>query len=421
MVHKYNLVPFAEHSVNATGIDNRNMMPDEHSMQIMWAGWSLISFLAAFICIMIFAAVLVSKEARKSGFNLYLAALMVPDIFFSLNCGITCAMNHAKRMYVSVFMCKYQTFYCTFGIAGSFWLNAVVAHEVYKVLKQKPGLGVFRGPSTKGVVYKSLAVYLFTTLVSSLPNWGVLPISGFPIRGLACIATWDNLEEELFFWFVFYPLSAGIPAVCCFYIAYRCWREKLLVVNRKGVWVQSPDDAMVRSIAYKRKAREGRQLVFYFARIFLVVIAMWVPCGFPALPVPHPPVSSATGSAPTRSPPPPSAAPDPFASRASEPATPIADPRLPGPPNRSHHLLLRRRDARPLGLLVRCVVGPSTGVHVCCRQPDQAGRARGGHGAGVLPEGAGHGGQELKPRAGRCGPAQGGGTRCKGLERHLPG
>jgi hypothetical protein len=383
MVHKYNLVPFAEHSVNATGIDNRNMMPDEHSMQIMWAGWSLISFLAAFICIMVLAAVVVSKKARKSGFNLYLAALMVPDIFFSLNCGITCAMNHANRMYVSVFMCDYQTLYSTFGIAGSFWLNAVVAHEVYEVLKQKPGLGTYVGPSTTAVVCKSTTVFVFTLLLSSVPTWGVLPISGFPIRGLACVATWNNLEEELFFWMVYYPLMAGIPAAYCFYIAYRCWREKLLIVNRKGVWVQSPENAMQNSIVFKRKAREGRQLGFYFARIFLVVIAMWIP-GPPAnhlpsprhLPAPPAPPASVTGSPPLTL-----ASPPPFLAR-------------------SHHLLLRRRDPQPLGLLVWRVVGPSAGLHVCCHRPDQARRARGRHGPVVLP--VVHDAHELEPRAGCC-------------------
>jgi hypothetical protein len=46
----------------------------------MWMAWSIISFIAAFCSCSPCIAVLSSRKARASVFNLYLAAFMMPDL-----------------------------------------------------------------------------------------------------------------------------------------------------------------------------------------------------------------------------------------------------------------------------------------------------------------------------------------------------
>jgi hypothetical protein len=116
----FHLVPAVDLAANASIYERRHGLPDASVTQIMWALWSALSFLAALACCLVHLVVIASPRTRSSAFNLCIAALMVPDVMFSLNCGITCLLNHLQGSYVSVAMSHYQTFYKVFGICGSF-------------------------------------------------------------------------------------------------------------------------------------------------------------------------------------------------------------------------------------------------------------------------------------------------------------
>jgi hypothetical protein len=86
---------------------------------IMWISWFVISISVAIFVLIVFISVLVNRKVRKSSFNQYLLFLMLPDIFYSASCGITCALNAAAGHVRSEAMCSFQSFYIIFGISKS--------------------------------------------------------------------------------------------------------------------------------------------------------------------------------------------------------------------------------------------------------------------------------------------------------------
>jgi len=294
---EYNLVPASEIPANASHYEWMRGMPDVADMQFMWASWSAVSFVAAASSAAIFVGVLSSPKARASSFNLYLVMLTVPDFVFSINCAVTCALNFSSRFYISVQMCHWQAWYLTFGIAGSFWLNAAVAAEVHNLLKHTKRLMAYHPPSHRTVLARCLAICAFCAVVSSWHSWRVLPLKTSPVHGLACIANDHDRHSTFFFWLAYIPMVAGLPTAYASYIAIDCWRRSLLsftkatpgIQGSPGVSVAPPDgascigmvamDALQQQI-HARRSRQARQLSIYFGRIFLSVLAMWVPSTF---------------------------------------------------------------------------------------------------------------------------------------------
>ena len=90
---------------DASRYDLIRAAPSQEELGVMWIVWSLVAGISAVFCIVVLCAVLYSyaKGSREgtSPFNLYLAALMLPDIFFSANCAVTCALNFSHHGYFS--------------------------------------------------------------------------------------------------------------------------------------------------------------------------------------------------------------------------------------------------------------------------------------------------------------------------------
>ena len=82
----------------------------------MWLFWVLITSVVTSFCFVLFASLLVNKKTRRNSFNLYLVFLVTPDMFFSGLCCINCALNIAKGEFYSEKWCRFQDFYCMFGI-----------------------------------------------------------------------------------------------------------------------------------------------------------------------------------------------------------------------------------------------------------------------------------------------------------------
>jgi hypothetical protein len=290
---QYNLVSAFDLPANASLYEWKRGMPDPVEMRVMWAGWSVVSVVAAVSSGAIFIGILSSPKARASSFNLYLVMLAVPDFIYSSSCTLTCALNFFNRFYTSVQMCDWQAWYLTFGIAGSFWLNAAVAAEVHTLLKQTKALRDYHPPSHRTVLVRCLAIYALCAAVSSWHMWWFLPLQASPAYGLACIADNNDQSSTLFLYFAFIPMVAGIPSAYAIYIAVDCWRKDLLNFNkitpmRRGSRVLAappssspPGDAsaldVMRRQVHARKSRQARQLSNYVGRIFLAVIVMWVP------------------------------------------------------------------------------------------------------------------------------------------------
>jgi len=244
----------------------------------MWVGWAITSFLAAASTGTVLVGVLSSRKARSTAFNLYIAGLMVPDFVFSLSCGLTCALNHAHDGFVSDAMCEWQSVYIVFGFAGSAWMNALPAREVYVLLCKSAHLEKYTPPSTKTVLLQIAAVFSFSLFLATWTLWGVLPHQANAIGGLACLPVEYSVASTLFFWLAFAPAFIGIPTVYTLYVAFRVWRGTLITIRPRVSSAVAPSVFQTRAV--RARNRQARALTLYFARIFVVYIGMWLPAVF---------------------------------------------------------------------------------------------------------------------------------------------
>eukprot|EP00967_Tisochrysis_lutea_P007916 scaffold9443_cov29-Tisochrysis_lutea.AAC.1 len=275
----------SELPANATHYEFTRAMPDLISRKIIWGWWGMASLLAAGASSSIMAGVTASPKARSSAFNIYLVALAVPDFVGSFFCAFTCWINFSYEVYTGGdLMCAWQTGATTFGIAGSFWMNALVAREIHTLLRKTHAMRLYTPPTHRMVVLKSSAVLCMAALFSSLHLWG-LPFKHFPIHGLACVASYYDHTSSLFVYFAVLPLVAGIPTCYICFIAFDCWRRKLLrleTTNRIQQATKGSQRMRGTSEPYSQqrlvqRRRQARELTLYYSRIFVAVLVIWVP------------------------------------------------------------------------------------------------------------------------------------------------
>jgi hypothetical protein len=90
-----------------------------------WIIYSSIALVVAAFVLLVLISILVNRGVRRQPFNLFLIFLMIPDFVFSFLCGINCALNAAHGDYISEKWCRFQAFYCVWGI-GVYNLLCVV-------------------------------------------------------------------------------------------------------------------------------------------------------------------------------------------------------------------------------------------------------------------------------------------------------
>jgi len=120
---------------NSTRFDQASAAPTDEELEIQWIGTATISSIVAFFNFLLMISILRVKEVRNKSFNCYILAVLFPDFQFALSCAITCSMNAVKGLYVGEAMCGWQTWYAVFGFAASCWMNAVISHQLYTMLK----------------------------------------------------------------------------------------------------------------------------------------------------------------------------------------------------------------------------------------------------------------------------------------------
>jgi len=222
----------------------------------MWSGWAGIALIAGALNLLLFISMLCSKPVRNNTFNVYLMAIMFPDIVFSVGCGITCLMNAVYGQYWSHWMCNLQQFYFVFGLGANAWMNAVIAYQLHTMLCFSSYRRRFKPPTRQRVLQHTAIVYLY---VCFLGTWGLIERPWFPFHadaalGLVCMPLDQDMASSIVFWLVFLPLFMGIPIS---YVQWVCWD------------------------VYRRRlmppAGKSRTLTVYFARLIISFLIMWTP------------------------------------------------------------------------------------------------------------------------------------------------
>lgn len=248
-----------EADLNSTNsrYDNIVAGASDHNRVIQWAVYSAISLTVAMFVLVVFLSILSNRKVRRRPFNLYLVYLIVPDLVFSLFCGVNCAISAARGDYASAAWCRFQGIYCVWGIGSNAWLNAVIARHVHQMLVCSHSMKRYFAPPRKQVLMESTAVYVWLAFLSSWPFIDFLPHRLRLSAGLTCLPHEYDTASTIFFWLVFMPCFALIPTTYALYVATDVWRRQLL-----------PPEGRKRNVAV------------YFFRLTVVFLLMWLPSIF---------------------------------------------------------------------------------------------------------------------------------------------
>ena len=139
-------------------------------------------------------------------------SVVFPDFQVSLSCSITCTINAINRSYVSEAMCGWQTWYSVFGFAASCWMNGVISHQLYTMLKLSHFWGRYNAPTIQYVAKQTLIVFFYAACLASVATWNLfgLPYKGGLYQGYACVPKDYNNASTIFFWLGFLPLCVLI-------------------------------------------------------------------------------------------------------------------------------------------------------------------------------------------------------------------
>lgn len=261
---------------NATVYDLRSATPGAAMSRAIWATWASVGTLSAIASTTLIVAIASSPRARAPVLNLYIAALFLPDVVYSVDWVVTCLCNLAGNRYASAALCELQSFCTVFGVMGSLHINAVIALEVHRLLSATRDFSIYVPPTRRSALLHCLGVFAWCTFVSSWPAWG-LGIDVLAMRGVMCVPTLPTAPVPTFFFFpLFFVCAAVIPLCICLRIAYLCWWGGLLRLEAKVGEVSLAQSQGCSSQAYLRRVHNARAISLFFKRI-LVCLFIWQP------------------------------------------------------------------------------------------------------------------------------------------------
>jgi len=231
--------------------------PSDAELNTMWEILVAITVVCSVATFIILSGIAASPTARRSTFNIFIWFLVLPDFIFSAFCLITCAINRwapEHGVENSEIMCEWQSMYCTFGLCANPWMNAVTAHELYRLLYANKWAKTYVPPSKCELVRTIGLVFAWSIFVSAWVLFPYWPHQTHIISGMACFPAEYSSASTPFFWGLYIPSILLIPMM---YIAGVC----------VAIWWQG----------LVKQASRARALAIFFARITLVFALFWVP------------------------------------------------------------------------------------------------------------------------------------------------
>jgi hypothetical protein len=264
--------------------------PDEATARAIWIVWAACAGLSILFAGTVATAVLASPKARSSVFNIYLAFLLSVEAYQGLNAVIICLLNAAQGGYVGPAMCSYQGWYMLFAAGSAFYLNLLIAYEVFRLLSATKRLASHMPPSRRVAVFRCVGILLSCAFISSMSLWRVLPHESRLMRGLVCFPSSSGTVGKMspLFLPVVFPLLIMLPTLLCFALAFVSWRRRLFDFGiHRTLAARISTDLHVKA-AHRSRLQRARMISIYFARIFIVLL-LWYPAfGVAILPIRSP-------------------------------------------------------------------------------------------------------------------------------------
>lgn len=271
-------MPWWELAANASRFEVGSSKPDDAFARATWIAWAACAALSTLSAGTVATAVLRCRKARSSIFNIYLACLLSVEAHMSLSVVITCLMNVANGGYVGRAMCEYQSFYMAFAAGSAFYLNLLIAYEVFRLLSATKRLESYIPPTRRRAVLRCIGIMLPCALGSSMSSWRVLPHEARLLRGMICFPAGSGTVGRLSVLFlpVMFPLYIFLPTVLLLALALVSWRRKLFDFSIQRIARASDSDDLHAQAAHRHRLQQARMITLYFGRI-LVVLLLWYP------------------------------------------------------------------------------------------------------------------------------------------------
>jgi hypothetical protein len=278
-------VPTASLPANASLLDLQISTPDVGTMRLVWALWVALAIPTILMASLMIAA----SMRRKSGLNLFIAAMALPDLVGDVLLAITCLLAYSEGRYPGALLCHLQCFYLSMMIFVSSWVNLFVGAEVYKILISTRALGQYKPPSRRTVWLVCCAVYAFCSLCAALQSVEATPVSPQALRGLVCFPASTN--GLIFPLFITIGPGVLVPSALTAGLMFSAWRQGLvdwdLIFPRKGA--VAPNGATRPTLkgalgdeAYQRGRAQARSVTLFFLRV-MGTLAVWLAAAMLAL------------------------------------------------------------------------------------------------------------------------------------------
>jgi hypothetical protein len=268
-------VSWSDLPANASRFEVLSSKPDDATARAVWIGWAACAALSTLSAGTVATALMSCERARLSVLNIYLACLLAIEAFMGLNFLITCLLNVAQHGYASRAMCEYQGLYLLFGAGSAFYLNLLIAYEVFRLLSATKRLDSYTPPPRRVARLRCAGVMLPCALVSSMGTWNVFPHQSRLLRGLICFPSGSGTLGVMspLFLPVIFPLLILLPTLLCFSLAFISWRRKLFHFGIRSLQVAAADSEDLHAqAAHRHRLQQAQMITLYFARIFVVLL-----------------------------------------------------------------------------------------------------------------------------------------------------
>lgn len=257
--HGYPRIRWIDLNENSTRFDYMVAGPTENSTIIsMWWGFGPLLILTIYVVGLVILSILRSPQARASSFNLYLVAVLLPDLIFALLC-ISICWTSALSGYMRPQLCQLESWMIVNGITANAWMNVAIIKQVHTMLRHGHQRKRYFPPTPRRVCAEAIAVYIAAAILGCLPlippSINILPLRIGISSGFFCAPVEYDIASSLFFHLFFFQLMGGIPLLYAGYV----FVDVLLVSKLM------PRD------------RRARQFALYLMRIVLVFFIWWIP------------------------------------------------------------------------------------------------------------------------------------------------
>lgn len=215
---------------------------------------SVLAALSAILCFVVISSILWSTKTRVEGFNLYLVFHLVPDVCYNLLHIAHRVIKMRYGVYQFPFQCIIINIFGTTYTSINFWMNVLIAHEIYQILDNSHQARRFK-PSSSGVVLRRVSiVYVLTIILAILGTVNTKPLYDVRLDSRSCVAKPYDTKSTVISYTIL-SLITVIPCMYLIYITYIVHKKKLLPPSGKH-----------------------RFIALYFFRIAFVAVFITVTC-----------------------------------------------------------------------------------------------------------------------------------------------